>query len=111
MAIKRAIEIVIGAAAIIRATENAKKTPMGITIIHPTAVIIIALVVPHTEQVIERTHPSGPGTKAGAGNAAQAAMTRNEVHPQSRLSLQNRLSRFSVFQRWQLMTRRKKESE
>lgn len=111
MAIKRAIEIVIGAAVIIRATENAKKTPMGITIIHPAAVTIIALVVPHTDKVIEKTRPNGLGTKAEAGNAAQAAMTPNEVHPQNRLSLVSRLSRFSVSQRWQQMTRRKKESE
>lgn len=96
---------------IIRATENAKKTPMGITIMHPTAVTIIALVVPHTDQVIGRTRPNVLGTKAGAGNAAQAAMTRDEVHPQSRLSLRSRLSIFSISLRWQQMTRRKKESE
>ena len=111
MATKRVIEIVIGAVAIIRATKSAKKTPMGITTIHPAAVTIIALVVPHTDLVIERTRPNGLKTKAGAENAAQAAMTRNEVHPQSHLSLRSHLSRFPFSLRWQQMTRRKKESE
>jgi hypothetical protein len=85
MTTRGAIEIAIGAAVIIRATENARKT--GITITRPAAATIIALAVLHTDQRIEEGRPNGLETRAGAGNAAQTAMTRGMDHPQSLVSL------------------------
>lgn len=84
--------MVIGAAVIIRATENARKTPATITTTHPAAATIIALVVRHTDQKIGSTRLSDLETKAEAGT--QTAMNRDGVHRQNCLSLRNRLSRF-----------------
>ena len=83
--------MVIGAAVIIRATENARKI---ITTTHPAAATIIALVALHTDQKIGSTRLSDLETKAEAGNVAQTAMNRDGVQPQNRLSPRSRPSRF-----------------